>query len=172
MKKKIFVCCAFVFFIVIVIVTGRFLLKPIARVGNDTVRMYELMGYTLSDEQYILERMADELAFEKLIKESGVSVSDDEIRNELKAMQQDADISYKTCRKAILHQKVIEQYASEFEISAERARNYYENNKSRYGEKEPDFAQIKNEMQMEMGVAKYEERLYKIREECKVSIIK
>ena len=172
LKKKIFFCCAFAIFFVIVIVTGHFLLKPIAKVGNDTVRMYELIGFTLSDEQHVLERMADDLAFKKLIEETQVTVTEEEVNAEMNALKKNSDISYMTCLESILHQKAIEKYASEFQITADKARNYYENNKWRYGDAEPDFEKVKSDMQMEMGVAKYEERLYKIREECKVSIIK
>ena len=170
MKRKIFFCCAFAIIFVIVIVTGHFLLKPIAKVGNDTVRMYEFIGYSISDEQHILERMADDIAFKKLIEETGVTVSEEEVQREMEAVKKQSDISYETCLKSILHQKAIEKYASEFQITADKARTYYENNKWRYGEEEPDFEKVKSDMQMEMGVAKYEERLYKIREECKVSI--
>lgn len=172
MKRKIIICCAFAIFIVIVIVTGHFLLKPVAKVGNDTVRMYEFIGYSISDEQHILERMADDIAFKKLIEETGVTVSEEEVQREMEAVKKQSDISYETCLKSILHQKAIEKYASEFQITADKARTYYENNKWRYGETEPDFEKVKSDMQMEMGVAKYEERLYKIREEYKVSISK
>lgn len=172
MNKKIIICCAFIIFFVIVIVTGHFLLKPIARVGNDTVRMYEFIGYAMSDEQHVLERMADELAFKKLVEETKVTVTEEEVNAEMNALKKNSDISYETCLKSILHQKAIEKYASEFQITADKARSYYENNKWRYGETEPDFEKVKSDMQMEMGVAKYEERLYRIREECKVSIIK
>ena len=96
----------------------------------------------------------------------------EEVQNEMNALKEHSDISYETCLETILHQKAIEKYASEFQITADKARSYYENNKWRYGEAEPDFEKVKSDMQMEMGVAKYEERLYKIREECKVSIIK
>ena len=44
---------------------GHFLLKPIAKIGDDSVRMYEFIGYSLSNEQQILERMADDIAFKK-----------------------------------------------------------------------------------------------------------
>lgn len=152
--------------------TGHFLLKPVAKVGNDTVRMYEFIGYSISDEQHILERMADDIAFKKLIEETGVTVSEEEVQREMEAVKKQSDISYETCLKSILHQKAIEKYASEFQITADKARTYYENNKWRYGETEPDFEKVKSDMQMEMGVAKYEERLYKIREEYKVSISK
>ena len=172
MNKKIIICCAFIIFFVIVIVTGHFLLKPIAKVGNDTVRMYEFIGYAMSDEQHVLERMADDLAFKKLVDETEVTVTEEEVYAEMNALKKNSDISYETCLKSILHQKAIEKYASEFQITADKARSYYENNKWRYGETEPDFEKVKSDMQMEMGVAKYEERLYKIREECKVSIIK
>ena len=172
MKRKIIICCAFAIFIVIVIVTGHFLLKPVAKVGNDTVRMYEFIGYSISDEQHILERMADDIAFKKLIEETGVTVSEEEVQREMEAVKKQSDISYETCLKSILHQNAIEKYASEFQITADNARKYYENNKWRYGEEEPDFEKVKSDMQMEMGVAKYEERLYKIREEYKVSISK
>lgn len=172
MKRKIIICCAFAIFIVIVIVTGHFLLKPVAKVGNDNVRMYEFIGYSISDEQHILERMADDIAFKKLIEETGVTVSEEEVQREMEAVKKQSDISYETCLKSILHQKAIEKYASEFQITADKARTYYENNKWRYGETEPDFEKVKSDMQMEMGVAKYEERLYKIREEYKVSISK
>lgn len=172
MKRKIIICCAFAIFIVIVIVTGHFLLKPVAKVGNDTVRMYEFIGYSISDEQHILERMADDIAFKKLIEETGVTVSEEEVQREMEAVKKQSDISYETCLKSILHQKAIEKYASEFQITADKARTYYENNKWRYGEADPDFEKVKSDMQMEMGVAKYEERLYKIREEYKVSISK
>lgn len=172
MKKKVIICCAFAIFFVIVIVTGHFLLKPIAKVGTDTVRMYEFIGYAISDEQHVLGRMAEDLAFKKLIEEIQVTVTEEEVNAEMNALKKQSDISYETCLKSILHQKAIEKYASEFEITADKARAYYENNKWRYGEAEPDFEKVKSDMQMEMGVAKYEERLYKIREENKVSIIK
>ena len=172
MKSKIFICCAFAIFFVIVIVTGHFLLKPVAKVGNDTVRMYEFIGYSISDKQHVLGRMADDIAFKKLIEETGVTVSEDEVEQEMNSVKKHSDISYETCLKTILHQKAIEKYASEFQITADKARTYYENNKWRYGEEEPDFEKVKSDMQMEMGVAKYEERLYKIREECKVSVSK
>ena len=170
MKRKIIFCCAFAIIFVIVIVTGHFLLKPVAKVGNDTVRMYEFIGYSISNEQHVLERMADDIAFKKLIEETGVTVTEEEVEREMDALKKYSDISYETCLKTILHQKAIEKYASEFQITADKARTYYENNKWRYGEDEPDFEKVKSDMQMEMGVAKYEERLYKIREECKVSI--
>lgn len=172
MNKKIIMCCAFIVFFVIVIVTGHFLLKPIAKVGNDTVRMYKFIEYAISDEQHVLERMADDLAFKKIIEETGVTVTEKEINAEMNALGKQSDISYETCLKSILHQKAIEKYASEFEITVDKARTYYENNKWHYGEAEPDFEKVKSGMQMDMGVAKYEERLYKIREENKASIIK
>lgn len=172
MKRKIIFCCAFAFFFVIVIVTGHFLLKPIAKVGNETVRMYEFIGYSIANEQHVLERMADDIAFKKLIEETGVTVSEEEVQREMNALKKHSDISYETCLETILHQKAIEKYASEFQITADEARTYYENNKWRYGETEPDFEKVKTDMQMEMGVAKYEERLYKIREECKVTFSK
>jgi len=169
LKKKIFFCCAFTIFIVIVIVTGIFLLNPIAKVGDDTVRTYDFIKYTLSDKQHVLERMADDIAFKKLIKETQVTVDEDEVKKEMDALGKHSEISYETCLESILHQRAIEKYASEIQITADTARNYYENNKWRYGEAEPDFEKVKTDMQMEMGVAKYEERLYQIREECTVS---
>ena len=48
--------------------TGGFLLKPIAKVGNDTVRMYEFIGYAVSDNQIILERTAEKLAFKRIMR--------------------------------------------------------------------------------------------------------
>ena len=149
---------------------GHFLLKPIAKIGDDSVRMYEFIGYSLSNEQQILERMADDIAFKKIIEETGVTVTEEEVQRELNALNEHSDISYETCLNTILHQKAIEKYASEFEVTADKARSYYEENKWRYGEAEPDFEKVKSDMQMEMGVAKYEERLYKIRGECKVNI--
>lgn len=172
MNKKIFVCCGLILLSVVILMKGHFLLKPIAKVGNDNIRMYEFIGYSLSNDQQVLERMADDIAFKKLIEETGVTVTEEEVQNEMNALKENSDISYETCLETILHQKAIEKYASEFQITADKARSYYENNKWRYGETEPDFEKVKSDMQMEMGVAKYEERLYKIREECKVSIIK
>lgn len=172
MKKKIFVCCGLILISVVILMKGHFLLKPIAKIGDDSVRMYEFIGYSLSNEQQILERMADDIAFKKIIEETGVTVTEEEVQRELNALNEHSDISYETCLNTILHQKAIEKYASEFEVTADKARSYYENNKWRYGEAEPDFEKVKSDMQMEMGVAKYEERLYKIREECKVSITK
>ena len=172
MKKKIFVCCGLILISVVILMKGHFLLKPIAKIGDDSVRMYEFIGYSLSNEQQILERMADDIAFKKIIEETGVTVTEEEVQRELNALNEHSDISYETCLNTILHQKAIEKYASEFEVAADKARTYYENNKWRYGEEEPDFEKVKSDMQMEMGVAKYEERLYKIREECKVSITK
>ena len=171
MKKKIIVCCAFVILFVIVIVTGHFLLKPIAKVGNDTVIMYDFIRYTFSDKQFILERMAENVAFNRLVKEANVTVSDTEIQTELNALENKTDISYKTCQKSILQQKVIEKYASEIKVTAENARQYYEDYKWRYSETEPEFETVKTDMQMEMGVAKYEERLSRLKEDCKVSIL-
>ena len=172
MKKKIFVCCGLILLSVVILMKGHFLLKPIAKIGDDSVRMYEFIGYSLSNEQQILERMADDIAFKKIIEETGVTVTEEEVQRELNALNEHSDISYETCLNTILHQKAIEKYASEFEVTADKARSYYEENKWRYGEAEPDFEKVKSDMQMEMGVAKYEERLYKIREECKVSITK
>ena len=172
MKKKILVCCGLILISVVILMKGHFLLKPIAKIGDDSVRMYEFIGYSLSNEQQILERMADDIAFKKIIEETGVTVTEEEVQRELNALNEHSDISYETCLNTILHQKAIEKYASEFEVTADKARSYYENNKWRYGEAEPDFEKVKSDMQMEMGVAKYEERLYKIREECKVSITK
>ena len=172
MKKKILVCCGLILISVVILMKGHFLLKPIAKIGDDSVRMYEFIGYSLSNEQQILERMADDIAFKKIIEETGVTVTEEEVQRELNALNEHSDISYETCLNTILHQKAIEKYASEFEVTADKARSYYEENKRRYGEAEPDFEKVKSDMQMEMGVAKYEERLYKIREECKVSITK
>lgn len=157
---------------VIILMKGLYITKPIAKVGNDTVRMYEFIGYALSNNQHVLERMADDIAFKKLIEETGVKVSEAEVKREMNALKKHSNISYETCLESILHQKAIDKYASEIQVTAENARKYYENNKWRYGETEPEFEKIKSDMQMEMGVAKYEERLYKIREECKVSIYK
>lgn len=151
--------------------TGHFLLKPIAKIGNDTVRAYEFIGAALSDEQYVLEKMADDLAFKKLIEETGVTASDEEVQREMKELSKYSDISYDTCLKTILRQRTVEKYASDFQVTAEKMRSYYENNKWLYGEEEPDFEMVRSDMQMEMGVAKYEERLYEIRQEYKVSII-
>ena len=106
--------------------TGHFLLKPISKVGNDTVRMYDFIRYTFSDKQFILERMAENVAFNRLVKEVNVTVSDTEIQTELNALENKTDISYKTCQKSILQQKVIEKYASEIKVTAENARQYYE----------------------------------------------
>lgn len=172
MKKKIFFCCVLTIIFVIVILTGHFLLKPIAKVGNDTVTRYGFIRYAMSDEKHILERMADDIAFKKLIEETKVTVSDEEVKAEMEALKSVSDISYETCKNSILHQKAIEKYATEIDITADAARSYYENNKEKYGETEPDFEKVKADIQMEMGVAKYEERLYKIREECKVSFSK
>ena len=170
MKKKIFFCCALIIFFVIVIVTGHFLLKPIAKVGNDTVRMYEFIRYSISEDRQVLERMADDIAFRVLVEETGVTAGHEEVEREMRALKKHSDISYEICLKSILHQKAIEKYASEISVTADKARKYYENNKWRYGEEEPDFEKVKADMQMELGVEKYEERLYKIREKCKVSI--
>ena len=93
---------------------GHFLLKPIAKIGDDSVRMYEFIGYSLSNEQQILERMADDIAFKKIIEETGVTVTEEEVQRELNALNEHSDISYETCLNTILHQKAIEKYASEF----------------------------------------------------------
>lgn len=170
--KKIIFCCVFVIFIVIVIVTGQFLLKPIAKVGDDTVRMYKFIRYAISDKQHVLERMADDIAFNKLIEEINVTVTTEEVQKEMSELKKHSDISYKTCLESILHQKAIEKLASEFQVTADQARSYYENNKCLYGDAEPEFEKIKSDMQIDMGVVEYEERLYKIREDYKVSIIK
>ena len=82
MKKRILFCCAFIIFIVIVIVTGQIVLQPIAMVGNDTVRMYEFIGYALENEQDVLEKVADDIAFQRLIEEVGVTVTEAEIKKE------------------------------------------------------------------------------------------
>lgn len=172
MKKKILVCCGLVLLSVVILMKGYFLLQPIAKIGYEPVRRYEFIKYSLSNEQQVLERMADDIAFKKLIDEIGVTVTEEEVQSEMDALKGYSDLSYKACLKSILHQKAIERYASEIRITADKARSYYENNKWRYGETEPDFEKVKADMQMEMGVAKYEERLYEIREECKVSITK
>lgn len=147
------------------------MLKPIAKIGNDTVKMHEFIKYALSDKELVLEKMADDTAFGKLIEEKGVTVSEEEVQKEMEALKGQTDITYKTCLRSILHQKAIDKYASEFKVTVEEARRYYENNRSYYGETEPDFEKVESDMQMEMGVAEYEERLYKIRKEYKVSII-
>lgn len=170
MKKKIIICCTFIIFFVIVIVTGQFLFKPIAKIGTDTVRMHEFIGYALSDKEYMLERMSDNFAIKKLIEETQVTVTEEEVQNEMNAIKNNSDISYETCLESMLRQKIIDKYASETQISADNARKYYEDNKWRYGDTEPDFEKIKTDMQMEMGVAKYEERLYQLKEECRVVI--
>ena len=151
---------------------GYYLVKPIAKIGNDDIRMYEFIGYSLLYEEQLLERMADDIAFKKLIEETGVTVSEAEVLKEMETLKKHSDISFEACRDSILHQKAIEKYASEFQITADKARTYYEKNKWRYGEEEPQFEKVKSDMQMEMGVAKYEERLYKLREECKVKSAK
>ena len=83
MNKKIFVCCGLILLSVVILMKGHFLLKPIAKVGNDTVRMYEFIGYSISNEQHVLERMADDIAFKKLIEETGVTVTEEEVQREL-----------------------------------------------------------------------------------------
>lgn len=166
------ICCGLILLSVLIFMKGHFLLKPIAKIGNDNIRMYEFIGYSMRYEEQVLERMADDIAFQKLIEETGVTVSEEEIQNEMDSLKKHSEISYETCKRSILHQKAIEKYASEFNITADKARAYYEKNKWRYGEEEPQFEKVKSDMQMEMGVAKYEERLFKIREECKVSLNK
>ena len=148
------------------------MLKPIAKVGNDKIRMYEFIRYAVLDKQYVLERMADDTAFYKLIKELNVTVTEDEVKAEMSELKKHSEISYKTCLKSILHQKAIEKLATEIQVTADDARSYYENNKWQYGDTEPDFEKVKSDMQMGMGVTEYEERLYKIRESYKVSINK
>ena len=82
---------------VVILMKGHFLLKPIAKVGNDTIRMYEFIGYSLSNDQQVLERMADDIAFKKLIEETGVTVTEEEVQNEMNALKEHSDISYETC---------------------------------------------------------------------------
>lgn len=171
MRRKILICCAFVVFGVIVIVTGQIVLQPIAKVGNNTVRMYEFIGYALGNEQYVLEKVADDIAFHRLIEEVGVTVTEAEIKKEMDALEKHSDISYETCKKAILCQKAIEKYASGIQVTVETAREYYEKNKGCYGDAEPEYERVKADMQMEMGVAKYEERLCQIRQEYTVSYL-
>lgn len=168
--KKIIFCCAFIILFVIVIMTGSYLLKPIAKVGNETVRIYEFIQYSLSDKQQVLERIADDIAFQKLTEERKIKITNEEIQREMNELSKYSDISYETCRKSMLQQKVIESYAAEIDITAENARAYYENNMERYGETEPDFIKIKSDMKMELGVSKYEERLYEIRKAHKVDL--
>jgi len=77
LKNKIIKSCVFVLFIVIVIISGYFLFNPIAKVGNETVNVYELIRYTLKNPSYELERLANNTAFDKVISEAGVEVSDE-----------------------------------------------------------------------------------------------
>ena len=116
--------------------------------------------------------MADDTAFDKLIKEINVTVTEDEVKKEMSELKKHSEISYKTCLKSILHQKAIEKLATQIRVTADDARSYYESNKWQYGDTEPDFEKVKSDMQMGMGVTEYEERLYKIRESYKVSINK
>ena len=170
MKRHLLICCAFIIFFVIVIVTVQFVRQPIAKVGDDTVNMYEFISYALENEQYILEKVADEKAFQKLIEETGVTVTEAEVSREMDCIDSLTDISYETCKKSILTQKAIEKYASEITVTAETAREYYEKNKWRY-DVVPDYEKVKIDMQMDMGVAKYEERLCQIRQEYTVSYL-
>lgn len=172
MKKKIFFCCVFLMFFVLVIVTGHFLLKPMAKIGDDTVRAHELIRYAMSERNHIAERMADDIAFEKLVSETGVTASDEEIKREMEALGKDSGISYKTCLKSVLHQKIINKFALEYRVSADDARSYYEKNKEQYGDTEPDFEKVKADLQFEMGVKRYEECLSKIREKYSVTKVK
>lgn len=156
-------------FFVLVIVTGHFLLKPMAKIGDDTVRTYEFIRYAISDRNHIAERMADDIAFKNIVSETGVTASKDEISREMEALGKDSGISYKTCLNSVLHQKIINKFALEYRVSAEEARSYYEKNKEHYGDTEPDFEKIKADLQFEMGVKRYEERLFEIRERCSVT---
>jgi len=170
LKNKIIKSCVFVLFIVIVIISGYFLFNPIAKVGNETVNVYELIRYTLKNPSYELERLANNTAFDKVISEAGVEVSDEEVTNELKRISMYKDITFEMCKKAIMHQRAIEKFASRCEVSVSEVRDYYEKNKERYGETEPEFEKVKTDMQMEMGTKIYDEKLQKYTEENKVEI--
>jgi len=69
-----------------------------------------------------------------------------------------------------MHQRAIEKFASRCEVSVSEVRDYYEKNKERYGETEPEFEKVKTDMQMEMGTKIYDEKLQKYTEENKVEI--
>ena len=170
MKKVIIKSCVLVLISVIVIITACFLFKPIAKVGSDTVRVYELLQFTLENPSCELERLSNNMAFEKVITDAGVEVSDEEVKEELERVSLDKDVSFEMCKKAILHQKVIEKFASKCEVSVSEAREYYEKNKEQYGETEPEFEKVKTDMQMQMGAKIYDEKLEKIMEENKVEI--
>lgn len=164
------ICCGIFNFIVLVIVSSCLILKPVGTIGQHKVRAYELIKTAYDNKELIFERIAENEAIEKISKQLDISISEDEMRTECDKLVSDLGIdekeAYKMCRTTILHQRAIDKLALESEITAEEARQYYDEHKSLYGE-EPDFQNIKLDLKMRMGVEKYEEMLEKIKDEQK-----
>ena len=172
MKRKYLWYAGVSIMAILLIMTAEFALRPIAKIGDRTVRMYEFLSYEFTDKENGIEKMAEDIAFEKLIQGIGVTVTESEIAEEADKLKMCDDEEKALCRKTILHQKAIEKYASEVTVTADEARQYYETHKERYGGTEPEFEHIKYDIQMESGIKKYEESLERIMSENEIQILK
>lgn len=169
MKKKLLRYTSLAFIVILLIIICEFSLRPVAKIGSKTVRMHELLSYAIKNTEYETERMAEDIALERLAEEAGVKVY--EIENEVLQLEMNRNKGKKLCRKVILHQRLIEKYAAEITVTAEEARKYYEEHKDQYGGTEPEFERIKHDIQMESGTEKYEELFEKIMTENEVQIL-
>ena len=174
MKKNNILCCVILGFIVLLLVSGQMILKPVGYVGNKKIRACDVYRFAMTDRENTINRIKDEMVFEKLVDELELTVSDSEIKSEMLNFEAESKFEekqlYKMCRKTILHQKAIDHLASEVSVSADEARTYYDANKEKYGDTEPDFESVKHDIQMQTGGKKYEELLDKIAAENEVKL--
>lgn len=174
MKRKYIFCCAFFIIVVLVLMSGYFkFLKPVGSIGDIKIRQYELSECAQLNKRQLFEQIADELVFETMVKNLNIRVQEEEINVQMAVVkEQFPELNekevYTICRKTILRQKTVEKFASEVIVDAELARKFYDENRVQYGEGEPDYEQIKSELQMEMGEKKYEEYLDKLKAEQKI----
>lgn len=178
MSRKFFICCVFVGFFVLVLVSGYLaMLRPVGNIGDKKIRLYDFYGMALENKEELLNKRADDMAFEKLCQKLGLIVKEDEVRHEAESVKKqfpnlDQNKLLDICEESILRQKAIDKLSLEINITAELAREYYESNASKYGEAEPEFEEIKHDMQMEMGEKEYEKELAEIRSGYEVKITK
>ena len=157
--------------ILLVMLCG-FLLRPVAKIGSKTVRLCEYLSFAMENIECLTGKMAEDIALDQLAEKAGVTVEDNEIKEEASRRQINGNEGKKLCRKVILHQRLIEEYASGITVTVEEVREYYEAHKEQYAAFEPMFELIKRDIQMELGTAKYEESLERILTENEVKILK
>lgn len=176
MSRKFYFCCVVTITFVLVLVSGYLaMLTSVGNIGDKKIRLYDLCNMALDNKEELLNKRADDMAFEKLCQKLEITVKEDEVRHEAESIKTqfpnlDQNKLLDICEESILRQKAIDKLSAEIKITAELAREYYESNALKYGEAEPEFEEIKHDMQMEMGEKEYEKELAEIRSGYEVKV--